>query len=468
MSPSAAHPGDQPLAGGAAGPTRGEIGLVLLAFAASRLLYRAAGVRFNTETLAFYWQFLDPELLRSRLGESLLHLHSQPPLFNLFLGGVLKLQVAWQRPVFQGTFLALGLGLALSLLCLLGRLGAGRGWRLGLTLFFVVSPACVLYENHLFYPYPVTAALAASGLALHRFLSSGRPRDGVAFFSLLAAVCLTQSLFHLAWLVLVAMTLAAFAPSLRWRTVLAAAGPLLVVALWYGRGLALFGSFSASSWLGMSLAQTATRLTPPPERVQIARSDPALALLEIQPFSPLDAYTRGTGVRIHFPPPTGIPALDRPVKSTGAPNFNHWAYVGISRAYLAAARAWIARFPAVYLRSVGAAHRAFRARLGPRPLRPVAELRQPPGARGRGLVVGAAPTRGGRARPPAPGPGGALRRPRSGRADRPLLRDDDRLGGPGGQLGRAGREQPLPVPDRPFRPGARRLAREWTAGPGDL
>jgi hypothetical protein len=102
----------------------------------------------------------------------------------------------------------------------------------------------------------------------------------------------------------------------------------------------------------MSVAQTATRLLPPPERVRLARSEPALAILEVQPFSPLDAYAG----RIALPPATGIPALDRPLKSTGAPNYNHLAYIGISRAYLAAARAWIARHPGHYLRSVGAAH----------------------------------------------------------------------------------------------------------------
>src|SRR5262245_5868777 len=171
---------------GRRGPGRDEIALVVLAFAASRLLCRAAGVWFNTQTLVFYWQFLDPELLRSRLAESVWHLHSQPPLFNLFLGAVLKLPAAWQRPAFQGAFLLLGLGLGLALLHLLARLGAGRGWRVGLTLFFLLSPACVLYENHLFYTYPLTAALAASGLALHRFLSSRRWLDGLAFFSLLA------------------------------------------------------------------------------------------------------------------------------------------------------------------------------------------------------------------------------------------------------------------------------------------
>jgi hypothetical protein len=104
--------------------------------------------------------------------------------------------------------------------------------------------------------------------------------------------------------------------------------------------------------MGMSLAQTATRLTPPGERERSIGADPALAILAVKPYSPLADYAG----RAPLPPPAGVPALDRPVKSTGAPNFNHLAYVGISRAYLAAARAWIARYPGRYLHAVGVAH----------------------------------------------------------------------------------------------------------------
>ena len=55
-------------------------------FAAVHALYIALGVRFDTTPLSWFWQYLDVTLLRGRLAESLLYLHCQPPLFNLFLG----------------------------------------------------------------------------------------------------------------------------------------------------------------------------------------------------------------------------------------------------------------------------------------------------------------------------------------------------------------------------------------------
>ena len=64
--------------------------LVVLLFAVSRLLARGVfGLRFDAATLD-YWQVLDPQLLRTDLLRSVLFQHGQPPLFNIFLGVVLK------------------------------------------------------------------------------------------------------------------------------------------------------------------------------------------------------------------------------------------------------------------------------------------------------------------------------------------------------------------------------------------
>jgi hypothetical protein len=60
-----------------------------VSFGASRAAAYAAGVRFDSSPLAFCWQLVDPDLLRTRLLESLFYLHGQPPLFNLYLGVLL-------------------------------------------------------------------------------------------------------------------------------------------------------------------------------------------------------------------------------------------------------------------------------------------------------------------------------------------------------------------------------------------
>src|SRR5262245_29773894 len=62
----------------------------LLVFAVSRLLYAVLGVSYQVHPPAGLAQILDVQLLRTRLLESIYYLHSQPPLFNLFLGALVK------------------------------------------------------------------------------------------------------------------------------------------------------------------------------------------------------------------------------------------------------------------------------------------------------------------------------------------------------------------------------------------
>ena len=64
-----------------------------------------AGVRFDAHALGIYYQFIDPPLLESRLLESLFYSHGQPPLFNLFLGLVLKILTFPLTIVTFGLFL---------------------------------------------------------------------------------------------------------------------------------------------------------------------------------------------------------------------------------------------------------------------------------------------------------------------------------------------------------------------------
>lgn len=311
---------------------------VAAVFAVSRVLYFLAGVRFDASSLDYYWQFVDPRLLATDLWRSLFHLHAQPPLFNLFLGTVLHLPAGWRMAVFHAVFLILGLALALCLHTLQARLGVPRGVRLAATLLFTLSPACVLYENHLFYAYPVAAALTAAALCLHRYLASGQRRDGFLFGTLASAVVLTQSLFHLLWLAPV-LCLA----KRRWLAVF-----LLLPGLWYLRGALLFGGFTASSWLGMNLAQVILRPLSPLERQEVAAL-PGCDRLRTPPFSPLPSYSGISTAK------TGVPLLDEPWKSTGAPNFHHLAFVEIAHRYQAADLAAIRQRPSAYLRGTGAA-----------------------------------------------------------------------------------------------------------------
>jgi hypothetical protein len=317
---------------------------VAVGFVLTRVAYWAAGVRFDLVPLAGFWQFIEADLLRGDLLRSVWHLHSQPPLFNLFLGVVLKLCQGWEAAAFHGAYLGFGLVLALSLCALQLRLGVPRILATGLTLVFVASPACILYENWLFYDYPVLTLLTVSALFLHRFVDGGRLRDGVVFFALLAALVLVRGLFHLGWLALLAGLLTVLWPAGRRRVLLASGAPLLVAFLWYARTFVLFGSFTGSTWLGMNFSDITTLKVPRAERTRMVADGVLSPLALIKSFSPVDVYRP----YVPFPEPAGVPVLDRERKASGAPNLNHRAYIPVARQYLRDALTVLRRRPGAY------------------------------------------------------------------------------------------------------------------------
>ncbi len=336
------------------GPARSETAWLLAAIALGQVAYAWSGVRFDASSLDWYWQYLDPPLLRTDLWRSVLHLHGQPPFFNLYLGAVLHVPARLQGAAFALSFLAFGIGSAWALLALQARLGVRRAVRLPISILFAVSPEMALYENLLFYALPVAALLVASAWLLAEGPPS-RCRWAVAFW-LLAAVALTHALFHLLWLVGALVVALALAPVPRRRFVLALGLPLMIVVGWYARSLWLFDTFSASSWLGMNLAHRVQLAPGGRELVEAMAGDrPEVGILRVRAFSPLADY----GEWVPAQAPSGIAALDQPLKSSGAPNLEHRAYVAIARRSARAALAVFRGDPAVYWGATGMALRAF-------------------------------------------------------------------------------------------------------------
>jgi len=181
------------------------------AFVLSRIGHYVAGVRFDASSLPWFWQFIDPALLKASLGQSLWYLHSQPPAFNLFLGIIVNLFPGHETAAFTSCYLLLGLVFAVTLFLLLRSFGLPDTLNVALTTIYVASPACVLYENWLFYTYPMTVVLLLATLFWHRFVSRGRFLDALALFVAAAVLAMTWSLFHLVWLLglVLALVLAA-------------------------------------------------------------------------------------------------------------------------------------------------------------------------------------------------------------------------------------------------------------------
>ncbi len=233
-------------------------------FAASRLAYFVAGVRFVDSPFGIYLQYIDPLLIRESFWQSLYYLREQPPLFNLFLGIVVKITPGHAGAAFHAAYIVMGLALILALFLLLDELKVERRLAFLLSLLFSLSPSTVLYENWLFYSYPLTLFFCMAALFLRRYASTGRMRDGILFFSCLATLGLIRVIYHVFWFWLIVFVAWLLLEHLRRRTLTAAALPGLLLTAFYVKHFLLWGSILPGSAVmqPVNLAEMATAFLP--------------------------------------------------------------------------------------------------------------------------------------------------------------------------------------------------------------
>jgi hypothetical protein len=312
-------------------PTKRLLALMLAIFGLVQTGYLLLGIRFDVSQLLFGTHILDPELLRGRLAESLLYLHSQPPLFNLFLGVVLKLFPHHEALAFAIVYLAMGLGLYLALLALMRRAGVSQALALLLSTWFMASPSFVLYEQWLLYTLPLALLMTLSCLLFSSSLARPRFRPLFGLFGAVLLMCALWSMFHLVYFLLVMTALLA----LRWRNrraiVAAALAPLLLLVGLYVKNGVLFGQVTMNSWLGMNLSGVTVRAVPVETRRTLVEEGKLTPLAMIPRFSELSAYPAPYAQVRGF---EHIAALRQRRKSTGANNYHHLAYIAISKEYL--------------------------------------------------------------------------------------------------------------------------------------
>jgi hypothetical protein len=310
-------------------PTATLMMLVAGSHIAAQVVAYAVGVRFDMRPLDWFMQYLDPVLLRTRLLESVFYLHSQPPLFNLFLGVVLKLFGRNPAPAFQAVYLLLGLTLACSVLLLQLRLGATKRVAFALALLSAVSPSLLLYSNWLFYSLPVATLLALSALLLCEYIRTRHPWYGFGFFVALLLVCLIRSSFHLVYFMAAMAVVLVRGP--RGKTLALASIPLLLLLTLYGKNLVVFGRFNASSWMGMNAWKVIAEYVPREELQDLVAAKKLSPVALVPRFYDVVEYPVQYRLPSRFP---RVPALNEAVKSTGYANFNNIVFQAVSDQYL--------------------------------------------------------------------------------------------------------------------------------------
>jgi hypothetical protein len=324
---------------------------LLAIFAVSRIAYYAAGLRFDDSPIRADWQIIDPVLMRTDLARSLWYLHMQPPGFNAWIGLCVKLfpyrygTVLWAQQIVMG---------AIAALCLLELLRWFRVpslWALALAALFVVSPACVLFEDKATYEYCNLFLVLTAAVALTRFCDTLQKRWSLAFFGSLLLLAMIRNSFHLVYLIAVGGVVWWLFPKGRKATLVGLVPLLAVTAGLYVKNLILFGQFTPSTWTGMQTGFVTSYQLTAQEADDLVREGLAHPVARISPFSDLREYD----AYIRRPARTGIPVLDEDKASTGYANYNNLAYLQVHKLYLANAWKLWRRRPIVTVRALARA-----------------------------------------------------------------------------------------------------------------
>lgn len=308
----------------------------------------SSGAGLDRRYLAVSWQLVDLPVLRDDPFGSVWNLHTQPPLFNLVVGAVLR----WSPAPPIGTLFVLYIGcLAVTGLVLADLL---RRWRVPSLAAGAVAALALVVTGPLVtvaggsYEVPVAALLATALWLAHRYLEAPSPALLIGLSATLTAVVMTRSLFHPAW-ALAALALVAVARPVPWRTVfVAVALPLLVVGGWMAKNEAVVGEATLSSWVGFNLQRGVTA-TFDRSVVEDAVADGAVTPLALEhPFQSLDAYPEAADCRTgdRHPALATRPKSDLPFEVA---NFNDPCYLPLYEESRTNATTLLRREPAQYL-----------------------------------------------------------------------------------------------------------------------
>jgi hypothetical protein len=322
---------------------------LLLVFVVSRIFYHLLGVRFDASGLPWFFQFLDPELLRHHLLQSLFYLHQQPPGYNLFLGIVLKCFPQNYAAAFHAIHLFYGVIITFCLYYLMRRFRAGKRLAFISTSLFMVSPGVVLFENFILYEYQVMVILMSSAALLFQFIQRRSAISAISFLACQFWLVMLRSQYHLVYFAAIFILLLYFVK--HHRALVTGTGSVLLVIILslYLKNHVLFGQFVSSTWLNMNMyVITVLHLNHEEREDFIAQGHDAFKSY-IDAKLPLSRYKIG----ITLPPKTSIPALDQELKPSGWANYNNRGYIEVGKFILKDALFIFKHYPKAYVRSVG-------------------------------------------------------------------------------------------------------------------
>jgi hypothetical protein len=325
---------------------RNQLMIIIFTFVISRCIALFLGIHLNIRALFLYWQYLDLNTLRNHLMSGIWYDHAQPHLFNLFLGFILRIGGSHYFFLFSLVLKLVSLCNALLLFTITRKLCNVYFIPLIATLVYLLSPATLVIESELFYTCFVSMLLLLSVLFLIRLTEFGKWWNSFGVILPISMLCLTRSLYHIAWLFLIVLVLIFY---FRKRNVLntlilASLAGVLLVGSWYVKNKILFNKFSVSTWVGMNLARNVFHDNEIKDSGRIEA---------YEPFSKISVYRKFLDP--HYEEQyKGLndPVLIQEMKNDSFINESEVSYIPVSDLYEKASLHYIRNRPGAYLKNV--------------------------------------------------------------------------------------------------------------------
>ena len=290
------------------------------------------GQVFSVAYLEYGWQIIPWTVLRDDPLGSVWYLHTQPPLWNLAIGGAAKLSPFSDALTLRGLMFVLGFATAWLLYNVLKAFGLRSFTALALTLAMLLNPEVFQWVFGPTYELAITFLLVAVVRTAQRFLQNRRGSDLVWCSVSVTALVLTRSLYHpLLIVILLAALIAATRRHVSWKPILVSCAiPVVLVGGWMLKNEVLFGRATLSSWLGMNLQRSTLPILPTAELNAMHDAGELSDIAVIGHFGNYDLYKDSMPpcTPTHDHPAVSMPGHADP-EGTIIPNFNYECFLPI-------------------------------------------------------------------------------------------------------------------------------------------
>ena len=217
-------------------------------------------------------------------------------------------------------------------------------------MFYLLSPATLLYENLFFYTHIIVFSLICASYYLVLFFKHHKFQYVFFHFLFLSVCVLTTSFFHLIWF-LVLFGILLISNRDNWKVIIKGAiFPLVIILSLYSKNYFIFNSFSSSTWVGMNLSRITVSQLSDYDRNKLIQKGLLSWVSKYPPFLAVDSL-----INLKDSKPekiTHIKVLDEKVKKSGHTNYNNLIYIKVSELALKDAFYIIIKYPEVYISGV--------------------------------------------------------------------------------------------------------------------